>query len=592
VTLPQGLSFAVIGLLVLLFVWNRFRYDVVALIGLVVAVSVGIIPADRAFSGFGNPLLPLIASVLVVSAAIAKSGVVERLLRLIAPLLRSSDRAVFVLAATVGLLSAVVKNVGALAMFLPVAIQAAERNRRPPSELLMPLAFASLVGGMMTLIGTSPNLIISSMRQQLLGRPYGMFDFLPVGAGITAAGVAFLTFGWRLIPRGRRGARPPEAAFRIEDYLSEARVPADTPYVGHSVAELEDLAEGDVTVAAIIRENFRRYVPSGHWTLFAEDVLVLEGDPPALERVVSRAKLALVGGEGVDEKALRSAEVVPVEAVVSAGSPLIGASPMELRLRERYGVNVLAVSRRGRRLTTRLRRAKFQMGDVVVLQGGAAAMPDTLAALRCLPLAERRLSLGLRRSASIPVLALAAAVALAASGLAPPGLAFTGAALVPVLAGTLTLREAYDSIEWPILILLGALIPVGETVRSTGGAELLATWLAPLAGHVPVLALLAAVMVATMLVTPWMHHAAAVIVMAPIAAGLAARLGFHPDAFLMAVAVGAGSDFLTPIGHQCNTLVMGPGGYRFGDYWRLGLPMSVIVVLCGTPLIAAIWPPT
>jgi len=590
VTLPQALSFAVIGLLLVLFVWNRWRYDVVALIGLLAAVAVGIVPADRAFSGFSNPLLPLIASALVVSAAVAKSGAVERLLRVMAPLLRSSNRAVFVLTGAVGVLSAVMKNVGALAIFLPVAIQAAERNRRSPSELLMPLAFGSLLGGMMTLIGTSPNLIISSMRQQLLGRPYAMFDFLPVGAGLFAAGLLFLAFGWRLIPRDRRGTRPPEAAFRIEDVLAEARLPPDSPFVGRTVAALEDVAEGDITVAAIIRENYRRYVPSGHWALFAEDVLVLEGDPPAIDSLVARAQLELVGSKGVDEAALRSAEVVPVEAVISAGSLLIGASPIELRLRERYGVSLLAISRRGRRLVTRLRRAKFQMGDVVVLQGSAAAMPDTLAALRCLPLAERRLRLGRPRNAVVPLVALASAVVLAAGGLVPPAIAFTGAALVPVVFGVLTVREAYDGIEWPILVLLGALIPVGEAVHSTGGSQLVAQWLFPLASHLPALAVVAALILVTMLVTPLMHHAAAVIVMAPIAASLAARLGLHPDAFLMAVAVGAGSDFLTPIGHQCNTLVMGPGGYRFGDYWRLGLPLSLLVVLCGAPLILLVWP--
>jgi di/tricarboxylate transporter len=591
VTLPQASSFAVIGLLLALFLWNRWRYDVVALIGLLAAVATGIVPPDRAFRGFSNPLLPLIASALVLSAAMAKSGMVERLLRLLAPLLRSSNRAVLVLAGVVGLLSAVMKNIGALAIFLPVAMQAAERNRRPVSELLMPLAFSSLLGGMMTLIGTSPNLIISSMRQELVGRPSAMFDFLPVGAGLFAAGLLFLTFGWRLIPRDRRGARLPETAFRVEDVMAEARLPAETPFVGRTVAELEDLAEGDVTVAAIIRESSRRYVPSGHWRLFPDDVLVLEGDPPALDSLVAHAGLELVGSKDVDEKALRSAEVVPVEAVVSAGSPLIGASPIELRLRERYGVSLLAISRRGRRLATRLRRAKFQLGDVVVLQGSAAAMPETLAALRCLPLAERGLRLGRPRNALLPVLALAAAVTLAASGLVPPAIAFTGAALMPVLFGVLTLREAYDGIDWPILVLLGAMIPVGEAVHNTGGAELVAQWLFPVASHLPVLVVVAMLILVTMLVTPLMHHAAAVFVMAPIAASLASRLGLHPDAFLMAVAVGAGSDFLTPIGHQCNTLVMGPGGYRFGDYWRLGLPISLMVVVCGAPLIAAVWPP-
>ncbi|HKW54085.1 MAG TPA: SLC13 family permease, partial [Stellaceae bacterium] len=392
-TLPQGLSFAVVGGMLVLFAWDRWRYDIVALVALLAAVACGIVPTEKAFSGFSNQLLPLIASVLVVSTAIGKSGIVERLLHLIAPLMRSDDLMAFILVAAVTFLSAMMKNVGALAIFLPVAIPAAGRNGRSPSQLLMPLAFGSLVGGMMTLIGTSPNIIISSERAELLGKPYQMFDFLPVGLGIAVVGIVFLTFGWRLIPRGRKGQTPPEAAFHIEDYVAEAHVPADSPYVGRTVAELEELGDGDLTVAAIIRENYRRYVPSGHWTLFADDVLVLECDPHVLEKVVADARLELVGSKGVDEEALRSAEVTTVEAVVTAGSPLIGSSLAEQRLRARYGINVLAVSRRGRRITVRLRRAKFQVGDVIVVQGSAAALPDTLASLRCLPLAERRLTL-------------------------------------------------------------------------------------------------------------------------------------------------------------------------------------------------------
>jgi di/tricarboxylate transporter len=590
VTLPQGLSFAVVGGMLVLFAWDRWRYDIVALVALLAAVACGIVPTEKAFSGFSNQLLPLIASVLVVSTAIGKSGVVERLLHLISPLMRSNDLMAFILVTAVTFLSAMMKNVGALAIFLPVAIQAAGRNGRSPSQLLMPLAFGSLVGGMMTLIGTSPNIIISSERAQLLGKPYEMFDFLPVGFGIAVVGIVFLTFGWRLIPRGRKAQTPPEAAFRIEDYVAEAHIPADSPYVGRTVAELEELGEGDLTVAAIIRENYRRYVPSGHWTLFADDVLVLECDPHVLESVVADARLELVGSKGVDEEALRSAEVTTVEAVVTAGSPLIGSSLAEQRLRARYGINVLAMSRRGRRMTVRLRRAKFQVGDVIVVQGSAAALPDTLASLRCLPLAERRLSLGRPRKLALPLIALAAAVTLAATALVPVALAFTGAAVALALLRVITLREIYDSIEWPILILLGALIPVGEAVHDTGATELIAQWLSHVAVVMPAIGVLAAVMVITMLVTPLLHHAAAVIVMGPIAASLAAKLGLNADPFLMAVACGASCDFLTPIGHQCNTLVMGPGGYRFTDYWHLGLPLSILVVLTGAPLITLVWP--
>jgi di/tricarboxylate transporter len=345
-----------------------------------------------------------------------------------------------------------------------------------------------------------------------------------------------------------------------------------------------------VLVTAVIRENFRRYVPQPHWALDAEDVLVLQGDPPMLEKLVAQAGLELVGSKDVDAEALRTADVVSVEAVITAGSPMSGSTLVDLRLRERYGASVLAVSRRGRPIGVRVRRHKFREGDLVVIQGDAETMPDTLAALGCLPLAERRLALGRPRNTVMPVLILAVAVLLASTETVPVAIAFLGAAVAIAVLRILTLREIYASIEWPILVLLGALIPVGEAVHDTGGTELIAGWLSHAAALLPAYAVLSVVMAITMAATPVLHHAAAVIVMGPIAASLAQKLGLNPDPFLMAVAVGAGSDFLTPIGHQCNTLVMGPGGYRFTDYWHLGLPLSATVILLGVPLITFFWP--
>lgn len=588
-TTHQIFAFGILVLMLVLFIWDRWRYDIVALIALMASVACGILPADRAFSGFGNPLLPLIAAVLVVSAAIGKSGIVETLIRPLAQ--RSSATAVQVLVLTtaVGFLSAIVKNVGALAIFLPIAIQLARRSGRSASSLLMPMAFGSLLGGMMTLIGTSPNLIVSSIRQQAYGAPFRMFDFLPVGLALTLLGILLVTLGWRFIPR-RQSQTPPEGQFRIEDSFAEARVPEGSAFIGRTVAELEELAEGDMTVTAILREQDRRYVPAGYWRLYAEDVLVLQCDATVLERVVTKAQLELVGSEDVSPSDLRTADVVTVEAVVTADSRMAGASPTELRLRQQFGVSLLAASQRGRIARARLRGIRFAVGDVVVLQGNALAMPDALKTLGLLPLAERRLALGRSRDLVMPIVLLLAAVALSATELAPPAIAFTGAAVAIAMLRILTLREIYDSIEWPILILLGALIPVGEAVRDSGSTALVAGALSHLSAILPPLGVLTALVIVTMIVTPLLHHAAAVIIMGPIAVSLAARLGLHGDPFLMAVAVGASCDFLTPIGHQNNALVMGPGGYRFTDYWRLGLPLSILVAAVGPSLIAAFWP--
>jgi di/tricarboxylate transporter len=605
----QIITLTVLAGMIALFLWDRLRYDIVALLALLGAVLGGIVPAGHAFSGFSNPVLPLIAGALIVSAAIARSGAVEIMVRWLTPWLRSPSLQVGVLAACVAGLSGFVKNVGALAIFMPVAFQVARRNERSPSEFLMPLSFASLLGGSMTLIGTSPNMLTATVREELEGAPFHMFDFFPVGLGTAICGVLFLSFGWRLIPRGRHSMTA-EAAFRIEDYTSELKVGQGSPFAGRTVTEVENSTGGEVTVTAIVRDEYRRYVPGGSWAVLPGDLLIVEADPQALEQFITDGKLELVGShdlpeatEKVEEEraepkhdtALLSAEtdanrLAVAEAVVAPDSGLIGHSAAEVHLRERYGVNVLAIARRGRRMTVRLRRVKFQPGDAIVFQGRRATIFETLAALGCLPLAERQLQLGRRRNLLLPLAILAFAMAISAFRLFPAETAFVAAAVVIALFGLLTLNEVYAAIEWPILVMIGALIPIGEAVKSTGTTDLLAGLILGLAIHLPAYAILAVVLAVTMLVTPILHHAAAVLVMGPIAAELAQKLGYKIDPFLIAVALGAGSDFLSPIGHQSNTLVMGPGGYHFADYWKLGLPLSLIVVGIGVPLILLFWP--
>jgi di/tricarboxylate transporter len=602
-----------------LFLWDRLRYDLVALLALLASIAAGIVPADKAFAGFANPVLPLIAAALIVSVAIGQSGAIEVAVRWLTPLMHSKDSQVGLLVACVAVLSGFMKNIGALAIFISAAIQVARRNKRAPSEFLMPLSFASLLGGSMTLIGTSPNLLISAVRQELTGQPFHMFDFTPVGAGLALCGVLFLTFGWRLLPHGRRGSAG-GMNFTIEDYTSELHVPKKSPFVGRTVGDIEKSSGGDIGIAALIRDDGRRLIPTRRWKLYAGDVLVVEADPQALEQFARDGNLDLVGSEKLPGKppkkvlalaqdARASTDEEPnddikfserppadertlstVEAIITAGSDLIGRSAATLHLRERYGVNVLAIGRRGQLRSTRLRQARFRLGDAIVLQGHTSHLPDILIALGCLPLAERTLNLGRKRRMFLPLGILAAAVVLSGLELVPAPIAFVGAAVALILFGMVTLKEAYGAAEWPILVLIGALIPIGEAVQQNGTAKLVATALAGELAHLPALAVLAALIAATMLVTPILHHAAAVLVMGPIAASLAQQLGYKIDPFLMAVAFGAGSDFLSPIGHQSNTLVMGLGGYRFGDYWRLGLPLSVLVVALGPPLIMLFWP--
>lgn len=586
-THQQVLAFGLLGVTIGFFVWGRIAYDLVALAALLVGILVGLVPPKHAFEGFSSEIVIIIAAALVISEAIARSGVIESVMRPVLPRLTTVQRQVSVLAGAVLVLSMVTKNVGALAILMPVALQIARRTGTSPSALLMPMAFASLLGGIVTLVGTSPNIIVAGLRAQLGGKPFGMFDFTPVGLSIALLGLAFLTVGWRLLPGGRRAAGSIEAAFAgVEDYTAEARVPETSPVMGRTVAELEKLGDGGVQVATVIRERFRRFLPTADFQLRVDDVVLLRGEPGDLERLVARARLVLAA-EGAGEGA---GEVGVVEGVVTADSPLVDRTPAQLGLKERHGVGLLAVSRSGQSIVQRLAAVRLRAGDVVVLRGSAGAMPDTLGALRVLPLAERSITLGLRNRSLVPAAVLAVAMALVAFHILDVSVAFFGAAVVLLLLRTMTMHEAYETVEWHILILLGALIPLSHAVQTTGGTDLIATWLRGVAESVPPLASLTIVLVITMVVTPFLHNAPTVLVVGPIAAALASKLGLNQDPFLMAVALGAGCDFLTPIGHQCNTLVMGPGGYKFADYPRLGLPLSIVVVAAGVPLIAFFWP--
>ncbi|MFL5334368.1 MAG: SLC13 family permease, partial [Geminicoccaceae bacterium] len=403
--------------------------------------------------------------------------------------------------------------------------------------------------------------------------------------------VLFLSVGWRLIPRDRKGQASPERQFSIENYTTEALLAPGSPLIGKTVADLEAIADGEVLVTAIIREHERRYIPSGHWTLFENDVLVLQADPVNLRPVVNQAGLSLLGDREIAALAHEDAsdELDSVEAVVTADSPLLGLTPEQVRLRQTYEVNLLAIRRAGQRKATRLRQVEFHTGDVIVLQGRSAHMAQTLSRLGCLPLAGRNMALRRKRWRSLPLIILAVAMALVTAGVIAVQIGFFLAAVLVALVGPLRSREAYEAVEWPIIVMLACLIPVGEAVRETGAADLLAHGLALFAIHLPGVLAVGLMLVVSMLVTPLMHHAAAVLVMGPVAAAMSRDLGFAPDPFLMAVALGASCDFLTPIGHQNNLLVMGPGGYRFGDYWRLGLPLTVLVAVAGTWLITTVW---
>lgn len=589
-TLQQGLSFGLIGATVLCFIWGRWRYDLVALGALAVGIALGLIPIKSAFDGFSNDIVIIIASALVLSAAISRSGLVDTLMAPLLPRLKDERTQAPVLTMVTTILSMATKNVGALALMMPSALQMAKRTGVSPGRLLMPMAFASLTGGLAVLVGTSPNIIVSEVREEALGKPFLMFDFMPVGGTLAVLAILYLSFAYRLLPKDRTAAIDIDAALAANAYVTEVEVPDGWSFAKGRVGDLRSAAGEAVRVVAILRGSRRLASPHANRRVEPGDILLLEGEHQALNELIVKARLSLTDADRPVVMETSADEVRVVEAVIGAESDLIGQTARSLKLNEAHGVNLLGVSRSGHRMVGRLAAVRLKAGDILVLQGGEQFLPGALQALGCLPLAEREVRLGGVRHALLPTAILAAAMILVAFGIVSVAAGFFGAAVLVIACGALRMREAYAALEGPVLILVAALIPVSETVQASGGTDLIAGWLSGAFNGLPPLLTLTAMMAVAMAATPFLNNAATVLIVAPIGLSLAQRLGLNPDPFLMAVAVGAGCDFLTPIGHQCNTLVLGPGGYRFGDYARLGAPLTVLILLVAPLLISIFWP--
>jgi di/tricarboxylate transporter len=610
----QLIVFGVLAATLVLFVWNRWRYDLVALAALLACALTGVVPAEEVFAGLGHPAVISVAAVLVLSRGLLNAGVVDSVARRLMQVGERPWAQVAALTGIVALSSGFMNNVGALALFMPVAIWMSRQSGRSPSYLLMPLAFGSLLGGTLTLIGTPPNLIIAGYRAEAGEAPFGMFAFLPVGAAVTVAGVLFIALlGWRLVPR-RQEQEGNGDLFEISAYLTEVRVPEGCKYAGRTLHALIGAVqdEADVQVIALIRGDERQRMPSTYEVLREGDILLVEADSDSLKALLDVTGVELAADvEEQENKAhdeqeaaeqaveqekaeknhkSRHGELTLAEAIVSPGSMLVGTSASGLDLRERHGVNVLAVARQGQRLRQRLGEIRFAAGDILLLQAREDALQSSLNSLGCLPLASRGLSITTPRNVMLASAIFAITLASIAFGLLPAATALVTGALVMILVGLIPLGRIYESIDMPVIVLVAAMLPVGQALETTGGSQLIADALLELGQSLPAAATLALLMVAVMLISNVVNNAAAAVLAAPVAISLARGMDASVDPFLMAVAIGASCAFLTPIGHQSNTLVMAPGGYRFGDYWRLGLPLSILVVLCAVPAILWIWP--
>lgn len=590
-TVDQILLFTILMFVFAFLIWGRWRYDLVAFVALLVALLTGVVPVEQAFSGFGHPATVIIALVLIVSRGLSNSGVIELLGRYLIDGARRLASHIGVMSGLAAMLSAVMNNVAALALLMPLDLQASKKAGRSPSLSLMPLSFASILGGMITLIGTPPNIIIAEYRNDALGDSFKMFDFAPVGLACAIVGVAYVALiGWRLLPAGRQAADAGKELFALADYITEVRVSEGSSIIGKRVRDLDELVEKtDVDILGLTRRGRRMPGLARATTIKAGDILVLEASPDSLEEALGTFKLEYVGqGEGI----LDDDDLTLNEVVVQESSSLAGRSAMSIRLMYRFRVALVGVSRQGRRFRDHVRKLTLEPGDVLLLLGPDERLQDITGRLGLLPLADRGQRVVQRDKIWIAVSTFALAIVLASFGLVYLPIALGCVVAAYVALNIVPIREVYDSIEWPVIVLLGSMIPLGSALQSTGGTALIADGIVTLSGGLSPVFVLALLVVVTMTLSDVMNNTATAVIAAPVAIDIASRLGVNPDPFLMGVAVAASCAFLTPIGHKNNTLIMGPGGYHFGDYWRMGLPLEILIIVVSVPTILVVWPLT
>ncbi len=618
-TQDQILIFCILGATMAAFLWGRWRHDVIALGCLLASVFAGLVPSGEAFSGFGHPAVITVACVLVLSWGLQATGVVDVLTQRLLPKQSGATVTIAAITGLGALLSAFMNNVGAMAMLMPIGIQIAGRLKLPPGKVLMPLSFGTILGGMTTLIGTPPNLIVSGFRDKAGLGSFGMFDYTPVGLAVAGGGVLFVALlGWRIVPARKTTS---DQGFDAGAYLTELRVTENSRAAGKTLQEIEEVLDrSDAQIIAMVRNDLRLSPPNSRRVVKVGDILVIEAEPEALASILASLGLVLEGHAAVAQQQSMESEAIQAlpnaesgndkaeddeagedkksdrqetvlrELVVMPTSTIIGRSSNDIRLRTVYSLNLLAISRQGERSIKRLRDTAILAGDVMLMQGAPGALSGFAADFACIPLAARAISIPNKRKAWMATAVMLAAIAGAAFGLLPAAISFATGVLLFMLLRVMPLRKLYQAVDWPVIVLLAALLPVAGAMESTGAADVLAQGLlGSIANGRPVIAL-ALILVVTMTLSDFMNNAATAAVMCPIAIGTATQLGSNADTFLMAVAVGASCAFLTPIGHQNNTLILGPGGFRFGDYWKLGLPMEILVVAIALPVLLLVWP--
>lgn len=581
---------ALLVIVLVLFAWNRWRYDIVALMALLTLTVLGIVNADEAFMGFAHPAVITVAAVLVVTRGLIQSGLIDVVIKTIS---KAGENFVFqltILTVTVAVLSAFMNNIGAMALMLPIAVRIARKSERSPSIYLMPIAFGSLLGGLITLIGTPPNIIIAMARAENSGNPFSMFDFAPVGIPIAFFGILFIVMlGWKLIPQ-RKDVEAGQLIANIKDYITELSVPKDSDIVGKRVMEISRLSDSEVVIMALVRGKQVYRAPSAYKLIRPNDTLVVKGCTENIKTLIDDLGLELHEEREFDEDITSSEEIELAEVVISQNSLMVGRTVKGLRLHDRYGLNLLAISRQGRDIIGRLDSTTLKEGDLLLIQGPRETISSSSSLLGLIPLASGELSLGRPKRIYFALVLFASGILAAAFGYLPIAVSIMVVAVLMVVTGLVPVKDLYTSIDWPIIILLGAMIPVGAAFDQVGGTTLIANLILDSGPMMTPYLAVAVIMIVSMLLSDIINNAAVAVLMAPLAIEIASKMSVSADPMLMAVAIGASCAFLTPIGHQSNALVMGPGGYRFTDYWPMGLPLQIVIIIVALPSIFLIWP--
>jgi di/tricarboxylate transporter len=589
VMLHAYLLFIIIFLSICFFIANFWRYEVVACLALLTAVVLGIIPYAKAFSGFSNPAVIIVGTVMVLSKAITKTGYIHSVTRIFGLFPNNTTMHIAILAGTSLLFSSFMNNISAIGILMPIAIYISREHKKSPALVLMPLAFGALLGGSLTLISSPSNLLISAYRQQALGHPYGIFDFSLLGIIVAIFGVTFIALiGWRLLPK--REGNTGELLYQIPDYITEVKVDAESIFVKKTIAEIHNMEHVEFDIIGIIRRKKKKFSLSSKEKILANDTLIIEATPEAMAKLMSIGKLQLAHSKTLSASNFSTDELEVIEAVVPPTSSVIAQSSHMLKLRSRYGIHLLAISRAGSYLKRKLSETTLKMGDVVLLQGNVETLSETVSNLGFVPLAERNFTIGMQKKHYLLFFIYLVAIALSSLRILPVEIAFSVAVLFLILFNIVTVRAAYDSIDWGVIFLLGGLIPLGEAMQTTGATALISNHFISLTSHCSSICVLTLIMIITMILSNLINFIAAAIVMVPIVIQITTGLHMNIDAGLMCIIIGANCAFLTPIAHECSVMVLGPGGYKFSDFFRLGLPLQFLVLAIAIPTIAWLWP--